>query len=246
MRPTTVPWGAGTRSDDFGWLAGDGPDVMRVLADERAYYEERVHELRPLRDELAAQMRGLVPEADISVSFMRRDYTYLTQFRAGADLPCLARRPLGGGPVEVLVDLDAVAAQEGSSYAEFGVTEPGPHDRLLAWSVDLTGAELYSLRFRDLATGQDLPDRVEQTYYSGAWNADGTRFLYVVTDRAMRPWQVREHVLGTAADADRVVLREDDERFEVTVRATRSGQWIIIESRSRDTSECWQIGRAHV
>ncbi|MEI2643342.1 MAG: hypothetical protein V9G10_13730 [Candidatus Nanopelagicales bacterium] len=85
-----------------------------------------------------------------SVSFMRRDYTYLTQFRAGADLPCLARRPLGGGPVEVLVDLDAVAAQEGSSYAEFGLTEPGPDDRLLAWSVDLTGAELYSLRFRDL------------------------------------------------------------------------------------------------
>ncbi len=241
MHPTTVPWGAGTRSDDFGWLAGDGPDVMRVLADERAYYEERVHELRPLRDELAAQMRGLVPEADISVSFMRRDYTYLTQFRAGADLPSLARRPLGGGPVEVLVDLDAVAAQEGSSYAEFGLTEPGPDDRLLAWSVDLTGAELCSLRFRDLSTGQDLPDRVEQTYYSGAWNADGTRFLYVVTDRAMRPWQVREHVLGTPADADRIVLQEDDERFEVTVRATRSGQWIVIESRSRDTSECWML-----
>ncbi|MFN8184177.1 MAG: prolyl oligopeptidase family serine peptidase [Candidatus Nanopelagicales bacterium] len=242
VRPTRVRWGAGGRLDDFGWLAGDGPDVLRALTDERAYYEERVHGLRPLRDELATEMRGRLPEADISVSFIRRGYTYLTQFRAGADLPCLARRPRGAtGPIEILVDLDSVAAQEGSSYAEFGLTEPGPGDRVLAWSVDLIGAEKYSLRFRDPVTGRDLPDRVEGTYYTGAWDAGGTRFLYVVPDHAMRPWQVREHILGTSADADRLVLQEDDESFEVTVRTTRSGEWIVIESRSRDTSECWLL-----
>ncbi len=79
------------------------------------------------------------------------------------------------------------------------------------------------------------------TYYTGAWDAAGTRFLYVVPDHAMRPWQVREHILGTPADTDRLVLQEDDESFEVTVRATRSGEWIVIESRSRDTSECWLL-----
>ncbi len=242
VNPTTVPWGAGNRQDDFGWLAGDGPDVLGALTDERAYYEARVHQLGPLRDELAADMRGLLPDDDVSVSFIRREYTYLTEFRAGADLPCLARRPRDAdGPVELLVDLGAVAAQEGSSFAEFGLTEPGPGDHILAWSVDLTGAEKYSLRFRDLATGQDLPDRVPGTYYTGAWDATGTRFLYVVPDHAMRPWQVREHVLGTPADTDRLVLQEDDESFELTVSATRSGEWIVIESRSRDTSECWLL-----
>ncbi|MCB0922817.1 MAG: oligopeptidase B, partial [Actinobacteria bacterium] len=114
-------------------------------------------------------------------------------------------------------------------------------DRILAWSVDLTGGEKYSLRFRDLTTGQDLPDRVPDTYYTGAWDATGTRFLYVVPDHAMRPWQVREHILGTPADSDRLVLQEDDESFEVTVGATRSGEWIVIESRSRDTSESWLL-----
>jgi len=242
VNPRTVRWGDGHRLDDFGWLAGDGPDVLRALTDERAYYEVRVHQLGPLRDELAAEMRGLLPDADVSVSFIRRGYTYLTEFRPTFDLPCLARRPRDAdGPVDLLVDLDAVAAQEGSSFAEFGLTEPGPDDRILAWSVDLTGAEKYSLRFRDLTTGQDLPDQVPGTYYTGAWDATGTRFLYVVPDHAMRPWQVREHILGTPADTDRLVLQEDDESFEVTVRATRSGEWIIIESRSRDTSECWLL-----
>ena len=82
---------------------------------------------------------------------------------------------------------------------------------------------------------------MEQTYYTGAWDTTGTRFLYVVPDHAMRPWQVREHILGTPADTDRLVLQEDDEAFEVTVGATRSGEWIVIESRSRDTSECWLL-----
>jgi oligopeptidase B len=237
-----VRWGAGNRKDDFGWLAGDGADVLRALRDERAYYEARVRQLGPLRDELAGDMRGLLPDAEVSVNFIGRRYTYLTEFRVGADLPCLARRARDADdPVEVLVDLEAVAAQEGSTYAEFGLTEPGPGDRILAWSVDLTGAEKYALRFRDLTTGQDLPDRVPGTYYTGAWDASGTRFLYVVPDHAMRPWQVREHILGTPADADRLVLQEDDESFEVTVHATRSGEWIVIESRSRDTSECWLL-----
>ena len=242
VNPTTVPWGAGTRQDDFGWLAGGGPEVLRVLNDERAYYEARVHQLHSVRDELTAAMRGLLPDADVSVSFMRRDYTYVTEFRAEADLPCLARRRRGAdGPIESLVDLDAVARQEGSSYAEFGLTEPGPDDRILAWSVDLNGAEKYTLRFRDLTTGQDLPDEVPDTYYTGAWDATGTRFLYVVPDHAMRPWQVREHILGTSTASDRLVLQEDDEAFEVTVHATRSGEWIVIESHSRDTSECWLL-----
>jgi oligopeptidase B len=242
VNPTTVPWGAGNRQDDFGWLAGDGPEVLQALNDERGYYEARVHQLGPLRDELAADMRGLLPDADVSVSLIRRDYTYLTEFRAGADLPCLTRRPRGAdGPIELLVDLDAVARQEASSYAEFGLIEPGPADGILAWSVDLTGAEKYSLRFRDVATGEDLPDEVPDTYYTGAWDATGTRFLYVVPDHAMRPWQVREHILGTSPDTDRLVLQEDDESFEVTVGGTRSGEWIVIESRSRDTSECWLL-----
>ncbi len=245
VNPRTVPWGAGNRQDDFGWLAGDGSDVLEALTQERAYYEARVQPLVPLRSQLAAEMRGLLPEVDVSVSFIGREYVYLTQFGAGADLPCLARRPRDAdGPVETLVDLDAVAGQEGSTYAEFGVTEPGPAADILAWSVDLTGAEKYSLRFRDLATGQDLPDRVEGTYYTGAWDAAGTRFLYVVPDHAMRPWQVREHILGTPADVDRLIFQEDDEAFEVTVRATRPGRWIVIESRSRDTSECWLLPAA--
>ena len=255
--PTETCWGAGTHLNDFGWLAGEGPQVTAALEAERAYYDARVAHLVPLREELAAEMRSRLPAADPSVSWLRGGYVYRTRFGEGSDLPSLIRclapgAPQGSeegapaGPEELLVDLGQVAAAAGSSYADLGLTEPSPAGDVLAWSVDVTGGEVYSLRFLDLATGSALPDVIPVTYYTGAWDASGTTFLYTVPDAAMRPWQVRAHVLGTDPALDRLVLQEDDESFEVTVTGSRGGEWIVLESRSRDTTEAWLVPTADV
>ena len=81
--------------------------------------------------------------------------------------------------------------------------EVSPDGRLLAYSVDFDGDEVYQLRIRDLATGADLPERIEGTYYGLAWSADSRSLLYVVTDAAYRPHEVWRHVLGTAPDRTR-------------------------------------------
>ena len=47
--------------------------------------------------------------------------------------------------------------------------------RLLAYSVDHDGSEVYRLRVRDLATGADLPDELTGTYYGLGWSADGSQ-----------------------------------------------------------------------
>ena len=87
------------------------------------------------------------------------------------------------------------------SYAELGVREVSPDGRYLAYSVDFDGDEVYQLRIRDLATGTDLAERIERTYYGLAWAADSRSLLYVVTDPAYRPHEVWRHELGTAAGA---------------------------------------------
>ncbi len=104
-------------------------------------------------------------------------------------------------------------------YVELGVQEVSPDDRWLAYSVDVTGDEVYELRFRDLDTMTDLPVRIPRTYYTGGW-ADGW-FYYTVVDEVYRPCEVRRYDIATGGDE--LVLREGDRRFELTVRATRSG-----------------------
>ena len=115
--------------------------------------------------------------------------------------------------------------------------EVSPDGRLLAYSVDFTGDELFQLRIRDLATGADLPDRIEATYYSLGWAADSRSLFYVLTDRLYRPHEVWRHEVGTDPAGDVRVYREDDERFALTVRATRSGGYVLIETESRETTE---------
>ena len=122
-------------------------------------------------------------------------------------------------------------------YVELGVREVSPDGRLLAYSVDFDGDEVYQLRIRDLGTGQDLPERIERTYYGLAWAADSASLFYTVTDQAYRPFQVWRHELGTDPGADVLVYREDDQRFDLIVRATRSGRFVLIETESRDTTE---------
>ena len=150
----------------------------------------------------------------------------------------------GAGEWSTLLDLDVEAAAVGSTYGEVGVREISPDGSLLAWSFDSTGEELYELRFRDVSSGADLPERVERTYYGGAWAADGRTFFYTVVDHVYRPHQVWRHVVGTDPAADVLVLQEDDRRFELSVRTTRCGQWVLIHAASRDSAETWAIPAA--
>ncbi|HZQ28065.1 MAG TPA: S9 family peptidase, partial [Acidimicrobiales bacterium] len=112
---------------------------------------------------------------------------------------------------------------------------------LLAYGIDYDGGERYTLRFRDLATGQDLPDTVEGTYYGLAWAADNRTVFYVRPDDAMRPYQLWRHVLGTPVDEDVLVYQEDDERFFLHVALSKSEQWVFLQLNSKVTSEAWVL-----
>ncbi len=137
--------------------------------------------------------------------------------------------------------LDANLLVDDSGYLELGLRMVSPDARRLAYSVDHSGAEVYELRFRDLDTGEDLTDVVPRSYYGGAWSADAAYFFYIVHDEAYRPHQVWRHALGTSYEQDVLVLEEPDERFDVAVRATRTGGLIVIWAESRDTHEVWVL-----
>ena len=85
---------------------------------------------------------------------------------------------------------------------------------------------------------------IEGVGYSGAWTADSSTFLYTVPDESWRHGRVRAHRLGADVAGDRDVVVEDDRRFEVTVRLTRSAQAILVHSESRETSEVWYVDPA--
>jgi oligopeptidase B len=222
------------------------PDMLAYLAAERAYYDQQTAHTAGLRETLLRELTARVPPAEDSVWWQRGEYRYFTRWRPGRDYCQFCRTPQAGGGTEVLLDenllLDDPACDGG--FVALGVREVSPDEALLAYSVDFVGDEVYQLRIRDLAAGTDLPDRMERSYYGLAWAASSRSVFYVVTDQLYRPYQVWRHEIGTPQAQDVLVYAEADERFEVTVRASRSGKVIFVETASLDTSEVMIIPAA--
>src|ERR1700733_13364993 len=219
--------------DPYAWMRDrDLPAMRDYLAAERAYYDRWLESVRGLRSSLAGELAARMIAAEESVSWRRAGRTYFTRTVPGLEYEQFCR-----APAEVLLDENLLLDAAGAGYLGLGVREVSPNGRLLAYSVDFDGDEVYQLRIRDLARGTDLPERIEGTYYGLAWSADSRSLLYVVTDAQYRPHEVWRHVLGTGPGQDTLVFREEDRRFDLTVRSTRSGAYVLIEAESRDSTE---------
>jgi oligopeptidase B len=246
------------RPDPYHWMRDPGsPELLSHLTAERAFYDSATAHLSSLVETLRAEMAARVAPTDRGVSWTRPGSSYYTEHVAGSDYPQLLRESRGPEPemaAETVADpanrdgssrpellLDAAELLDGSGYLELGLTVVSPDQRLLAYSFDRAGDEVYTLRFRDLDTGRDLTDEVPRSYYGGAWSADSGTFFYTVHDDAYRPHQVWRHDVDTPVEDDVLVLEEPDERFELGIRGSRSGDLVIVSSESRDTREEWAI-----
>jgi oligopeptidase B len=189
---------------------------------------------KPLQETLYQEILGRIQETDISVPVKRDDYFYYTRTEEGKaySIHCRKRGALDAAE-EILLDSNALA--EGQKYFRLGNFAVSPDHLLLAYSTDLEGDETYTIQVKDLSTGQLLPDRIANTYYSLEWANDNRTFFYTVLDAAKRPYQAFRHELGAASDT--LVYQEDDGRFNLGIAKTRSRRFLFIELASSVTSE---------
>ncbi|MER6593868.1 S9 family peptidase [Micromonospora purpureochromogenes] len=236
--------------DEYAWLAAkDDPATIAHLTAENAYTEARTAHLEGLRAELFEETRRRTQETDLSVPSRKDGYWYYTRTVEGQQYGVHCRRGVRDGetvpPVsadgapldgeEVLLDGNLIA--EGHDFFALGAFDVSPDGRWLAYSTDFAGDERFTLRIKDLSTGELLADEVPGTFYGTAWSADASVLFYVTVDEAWRPNRVWRHAVGTPSTEDVVVHQEDDERFWVGVDLTRSERFVLIDIHSKVTSE---------
>ncbi|MFE9869830.1 S9 family peptidase [Micromonospora sp. NPDC005686] len=244
--------------DEYAWLATkDDPDTIAYLDAENAYTEARTAHLADLRAELFEETRRRTQETDLSVPTRKDGYWYYTRTVEGQQYGVQCRRAVrpdektppvsaDGAPLdgeEVLLDGNQLA--EGHDFFSLGAFDVSPDGRWLAYSTDFSGDERFTLRIKDLTTGESLPDEVPDTFHGTAWSSDASTLFYVTVDEAWRPNRVWRHTVGTSSTEDVVVYQEDDERFWVGVELTRSERFVMIDIHSKITSEVRVIPAAN-
>jgi oligopeptidase B len=224
-----------TRVDNYAWLRDrDDPDTIRYLEAENAYTVAMMKHTTASQTRLYAEMLGRIKQTDLSVPVKRDDYFYYTRTEEGKQYSIYCRKHVSlDAPEEILLDCNAMA--EGHKYFAAGVFAPSPNHKLLAYSVDFTGDEVYTVRIKNLATGELLADEIAGTGSSLEWAGDNATFFYSVLDAAKRPHKIFRHTLGSSGDPE--IYHEADQRFEADVSKTSSREYLLIGSNSPLTTE---------
>ena len=223
-----------TRIDNYFWLRDrTDPDTIAYLEAENAHTKEQLQHTEELQAALYAEMLGRIQQTDLSVPVKRDEYFYYTRTEEGKQYAIQCRKRGAEGPEEILLDCNQLA--EGHKYFRLGAFLASPNHRLLAYSVDFEGDEKYTVRVKNLDTGELLSDEIPNTSYTIEWAADNATFFYTTLDEALRPYRVFRHALG--ANEDPLIYHEPDERFTLDLGSTRSRAHIFINSNSSLTSE---------
>jgi len=215
------------------------PMIRKHLENENGYADDVLAATVPLQQALIAEMRGRIKEEDATVPAADGAFSYFTRYRDGGQHPSICREPRGGGAGEVLIDGDALAV--GKAFFRLGATAHSPDHRLLAWSADETGAELFTIRVRDLARMAELPDVVPETAGDVVWTRDCSAFYYVRLDAQHRPSSVHRHRLGADVREDIEVYDVADGGRFVSLSRLQSGRFAAISVHDHDTSEALLI-----
>lgn len=223
----------------------DDPELLEYLRSENDAASRFFAPLTDTIDAVFDEIRSRVQETDMSTPVEFGPWWYVTSTVEGMSYPVHHRGPSADqATANMLLDENLEAV--GHEFFDLGAFDVSIDHRLLAWSSDTAGDERYTLRFRDLTTGIDLDDRLDDVANAGiAWSRDATWCFYVTPDPQERPSAVWRHRLGTPRTDDVCVFEETDERFFVTIGSTRSDDWIIIHSASRTSADARIIRTDH-
>lgn len=232
----------GDVTDPYAWMIDkNDPEIVPYLESENSYADEWFAQRSTDIEAMFGEIKSRIKEDDSSFPVLHNSWWYASRTEAGKSYAIHSRGTSASTAGEQLL-LDENIEALGHDYFSLGAFDVSNDGNLLTWSSDCDGSEHFTLRIRDLTTGKDLHDLIPDTAWGGtAWSADDQWLFYVTPDEQMRPWQVWRHRVGTSNTEDVLVFEEPDERFFVGVGATRSGEWITIESSSKTASETWVV-----
>ncbi|MCU1559150.1 S9 family peptidase [Mycetocola sp.] len=244
--------------DNYEWLRDkENAAVVAHLQAENAYTEQQNAHLADLRETIFGEIKGRTLETDLSVPVREGNWWYYGRSVEGKEYGIHCRAPITGEddwtppvlepgvdvPGEQVI-LDGNVEADGHDFFSLGSFDVSQDGELLAWALDTEGDERFTLRVRNLVTGEDLPDEIQNTSHGAAFSPDGRFVFYTTVDESWRPDTLWRHEVGTPTRFDVVVLSEPDERFWVGVGVTRSRRYIQVVVSSSVTSE-WLLIDGH-
>lgn len=219
------------RTDPYYWLKErTSAEVIGYLEAENAYADAVLRHTEPLQERLFEEIVARIPQKDESVPYFLDGYFYYQKFEPGKEYAIFARRKGSmEAPEQIMIDSNELA--KGHSYFAIAGVSVSYGKNIVSLATDTVGRRIYTLRFRNLDTGEFLPDTIAAVTGNVAWANDNRTIFYTKQHpETLRWYQIYRHELGTDSSQDQLVYEEPDETFNSSVFRTKSKRYIVIES----------------
>ena len=229
-----------TRIDNYYWMRDmdrKDPEIISHLEAENAYTKAKLKHTKKFQEELFNELKGRIKQTDESVPYLYDGFYYYTRFEEGFEYSIYCRKQ-GGLDAEEQVMLDVNELAKDYSYYQAAGNSISTNNNILAFSEDTLSRRVYTIRFKDLTTGEFLEDRIDGTAGGCTWANDNKTVFYTVKDPVtLRSFKVYKHVLGTKSSEDVEVYHESDETFNVSVGKFKSKKWLYIHTGATVSDE---------
>lgn len=238
-----------TRVDPYFWMRlsdeqknAATPDaqtqkVLDFLNAENAYTDKVMSHTKQLQEKLYEEMTGRIKQNDESLPYFKNGYWYYQRYEEGKEYPVYCRKKESLEAAEEIL-LDANERAAGEAYYAVSWLEVSPDNRLLAFGEDKLSRRVYTIRFKNLETGEFLPDQLENTEGDGAWANDNRTYFYTTKNPvSLLSEKIWKHRLGDDQSKDVLQYEEKDPSFYIGVRKSKSDKYVIIWNSSTLVSD---------
>jgi oligopeptidase B len=226
-----------TRVDNYYWLnQRENPEVIAYLEAENAYTKGMMSHTDILQENLFNEMVGRIKQTDVSVPGLDNGYYYYTRYEEGKEYPVYCRKKGSlDAAEEVFLDVNQLA--EGYSYFDVGSFQVSEDNQVLAYSVDTVSRRIYTIYFKDLATGDVLPHKISNTSGNLAWANDNKTLFFSTKDESLRSDKIWKYRLGEADGQQILVYHEEDATFSTHIHKSKTRKYLVIGSGSTMSDE---------
>jgi len=228
-----------TRVDNYYWMRDDkreDPEILAHLEAENSYTEQQLKHTESLQSQLFDEIKGRIVKDDQSVPVKKGDYFYGSEVSGNNEYRIYTRaKDLAGNNKEVLLDVNELAKNH--DYFSISGLSASPDNKLLAYGEDTVSRRIYTIRIKNLETGEYLKDEIKDTEGGVVWGNNNKFFYYIKKDpQTLLGYQVYRHILGTEQSQDELVYEESNKAYYTYISKSKDGQLVYIHHSSTEAS----------
>ncbi len=213
------------------------PEVRKYLEEENNYTDHILKDNKEIEKKLFHEIKGRIKLDDVSLPFKDIRYEYWTKTTTKGNYSIKLRKKIGSNEIEEIWNGDKEKEKLKTEYFGIGDLEVSYNDKYLGYSLDLKGSEYYTIYIRNISTGKEITERIEETSGSITFSLDDKYIFYSKLDEFHRPRKIYRHKIGTSIKNDELIFEEKSEAFTVGISLSSDEKYFFITTSDHNTSE---------